>query len=64
VNILGKVALLNFALTLFCSWGCAKLSLQIIEHICAYVKFSWVSHNLLPTVELAKKVGGEGSLNP
>jgi hypothetical protein len=40
VNNLGKAAVLHFALALFCSWGCAKLSLPIIEHSCAYVKFS------------------------
>jgi hypothetical protein len=40
VNILGKAAVLHFALTLFCGWGHAKLSLKIIEHNCAYVSFS------------------------
>jgi hypothetical protein len=30
INILGKAPVLHFALTLFCGWGCAKLSLQII----------------------------------
>jgi hypothetical protein len=30
VNILGKTAVLHFALTPFCSWGCVKHSLQII----------------------------------
>jgi hypothetical protein len=29
-----------FCLHPFCGWGHAKLSLQIIEHNCAYVKFS------------------------
>jgi hypothetical protein len=41
---------LHFAL--FCGWGCAKLSLLIIGHSCAYVKFSQASHNPLPTVGL------------
>jgi hypothetical protein len=30
VNVLGKAAVLHFALTHFCSWGRAKLSLWII----------------------------------
>jgi hypothetical protein len=30
VDILGKAAVLHFALTPFCGWGHAKLSLQII----------------------------------
>jgi hypothetical protein len=47
VNNLGKAAVLHFAL--FCSWGCAKLSLPIIGHSCAYVKFSRAFHNMLPT---------------
>jgi hypothetical protein len=51
VNNLGK-AVLHFAFTPFCSWGRAKLSLQIIEHNCAYVKFSLASYNLLPTVSV------------
>jgi hypothetical protein len=45
----GKSAVLPFALTLFCSWGCAKLSLKFVQHSCAYVKFSQASHTLLPT---------------
>jgi hypothetical protein len=40
VNILGKAVVLHFALALFCSWGHAKLSLLIISHSCAYVRFS------------------------
>jgi hypothetical protein len=32
VYILGKSAMLHFALTLSCSWGHAKLSLQVIGH--------------------------------
>jgi hypothetical protein len=38
INNLGKAAVLHFAL--FHSWGHTKLSLQIIGHNCAYVKFS------------------------
>jgi hypothetical protein len=38
INILGKAAVLHFAL--LCSWGHAKLNLPIIEHNCAYVMFS------------------------
>jgi hypothetical protein len=37
VNNLGKAVVLHFAL--FCGWGSAKLSLPIIGHNCAYVKF-------------------------
>jgi hypothetical protein len=40
INILGKAPVLHFAHTLFWDWGRAKLSLQIIEHNCAYVNFS------------------------
>jgi hypothetical protein len=45
VNNLGKAAVLHFAF--FCGWGHAKLSLPIILHSCAYVKFSQAFHNLL-----------------
>jgi hypothetical protein len=38
VNNLGKAAVLHPAL--FWGWGLAKLSLPIIGHSCAYVKFS------------------------
>jgi hypothetical protein len=38
INNLGKAAGLHPAL--FCGWGLAKLSLPIIGHSCAYVKFS------------------------
>jgi hypothetical protein len=51
INILGKAAALHLILSLFCGWGCAKLSLQNIEYNCAYVLigFSYsVSHILLP----------------
>jgi hypothetical protein len=47
LNNLGKAAVLHPAL--FCSWGHAKLSLLIIGHSCAYVRFSQASHNLFPT---------------
>jgi hypothetical protein len=40
VNILGNAAVLHFALALLCGWGHAKLSLQILEPNCAFVKFS------------------------
>jgi hypothetical protein len=32
INILGKMAVLHFALVLFCGWGHAKLSLKLIGH--------------------------------
>jgi hypothetical protein len=38
INNLGKAAVLHFAL--FCGWGHTKLSLPIIGHSFAYVKFS------------------------
>jgi hypothetical protein len=40
INNLGKSAVLHFTLALFGSWGHAKLSLPIIGHSCACVKFS------------------------
>jgi hypothetical protein len=40
VNILGKAAMLHFALTSFLWLGLCQLSLQIIGYSCAYVKFS------------------------
>jgi hypothetical protein len=39
-NILGKAAVLHFALAPFCNWGLCQPSLQIIGHSCAYITFS------------------------
>jgi hypothetical protein len=38
INNLGKAAVLHLA-SFFCGWGHPKLSLQITEHNCAYVRF-------------------------
>jgi hypothetical protein len=42
VNILRKTAVLHLTLTLFCSWGCAKLRL--------YLTFPQASHTPLSTL--------------